>query len=179
MKLISTLIILLTVGINQVSAQKDSSAYETQRRKINRLLDERGNRFGQYESSLGKKTGIFGLKTKKDMQFSNDILRQIALTDNDIFSELKVLLDYKDFEKQQVETRAETVEGRIDRYQTTITRLQQENQKLRIQVEKSIAAYDNQKNYLLLLIISLIACVWYIFKLKKIPKIDVSGKKSV
>jgi hypothetical protein len=179
MKLISTLIILLTVGINQVSAQKDSSAYETQRRKINRLLDERGNRFGQYESSLGKKTGIFGLKTKKDMQFSNDILRQIALTDNDIFSELKVLLDYKDFEKQQVETRAETVEGRIDRYQTTITSLQQENQKLRIQVEKSIAAYDNQKNYLLLLIISLIACVWYIFKLKKIPKIDVSGKKSV
>jgi len=179
MKLISTLIILLTVGINQVSAQNDSSAYETQRRKINRLLDERGNRFGQYESSLGKKTGIFGLKTKKDMQFSNDILRQIALTDNDIFSELKVLLDYKDFEKQQVETRAETVEGRIDRYQTTITRLQQENQKLRIQVEKSIAAYDNQKNYLLLLIISLIACVWCIFKLKKIPKIDMSGKKSV
>ncbi len=170
MKLISTLIILLTVGINQVSAQNDSSAYETQRRKINRLLDERGNRFGQYESSLGKKTGIFGLKTKKDMQFSNDILRQIALTDNDIFSELKVLLDYKDFEKQQVETRAETVEGRIDRYQTTITRLQQENQKLRIQVEKSIAAYDNQKNYLLLLIISLIACVWYIFKLKKNTK---------
>lgn len=178
MKLIWIITILLNVGINQVSAQNDSSAYETQRKKINRLLDERSSKFGQYESSLGKKSGIFGLKTKKDMQFSNDILRQIAMTDNDIFSELKILLDYKDFEKQEVETRAETVEGRIDRYQTTITRLQQENQKLRTQAEKSIANYDKQKNYLLLLIISLIACIWYIFKLKKLPNIDMSGKKS-
>ncbi len=179
MKLILLFLILLTVRINQVSAQNDSSAYETQRRKINQLLDDRSNRFGQYESSLGKKTGIFGLKTKKDMQVSNDILRQIALTDNDIFSELKVLLDYKDFEKQQVETRAVIVEGRIDRFQTSITRLQQENQKLRTQADQSITDYDKQRNYLLLLFISLIACAFYILKLKKLPKIDVSGKKSV
>lgn len=171
-------LILLTIGINHVTAQNDSSAYETQRRKINQLLDERSNRFGQYESSLSKKTGIFGLKTKKDMQFSNDILRQIALTDNDIFSELKILLDYKDFEKQQVETRAVTVEGRIDRYQTSITRLQQENQKLRTQVDKYITDYDRQRNYLILLFICLIVCVWYILK-KKLPKTDMLGKKSL
>jgi hypothetical protein len=138
MKLIWIMAIILTVGINQVSAQNDSSAYETQRKKINQLLDERSSRFGQYESSLGKRSGIFGLKTKKDMQFSNDILRQIVLTDNDIFSELKILLDYKDFEKQQLETRAETVEGRIDRYQFTITDLQQENEKLRAEAAQSI-----------------------------------------
>jgi hypothetical protein len=83
------------------------------------------------------------------MQFSNDILRQIVLTDNDIFSELKILLDYKDFEKQQVETRAETVEGRIDRYQTTITGLQQENEKLRkLRQRKILPAYDKQTIYL-------------------------------
>ena len=176
MKLIWIITIILTFGITQVSAQNDSSAYETQRKKINQLLDERSSRFGQYESSLGKRSGIFGLKTKKDMQFSNDILRQIVLTDNDIFSELKILLDYKDFEKQQVETRAETVEGRIDRYQTTITGLQQENEKLRAKVEKNIADYDKQTIYLFVLIISLLASIWYIFKLKKLPKIDMPGK---
>ena len=113
------------------------------------------------------------------MQFSNDILRQIVLTDNDIFTELKILLDYKDFEKQQVETRAETVEGRIDRYQTTITGLQQENEKLRAEAEKNIANYENQTIYLLMLFISLFASIWYIFKLKKLPKIDMHGKNNV
>ena len=178
MKFIWIISIILTAGINQVSAQNDSSAYETQRKKINKLLDERSSRFGQYESSLGKRSGIFGLKTKKDMQFSNDILRQIVLKDNDIFSELKILLDYKDFEKQQVETRAETVEGRIDRFQITITGLQQENEKLRKESEKNIAAYDKQTIYLLILIISLFVSIWYIFKLKKLPKIDMPGKNN-
>jgi len=178
MKLIWIITIILTAAITQVSAQNDSSAYETQRKKINQLLDERSSRFGQYESSLGKRSGIFGLKTKKDMQFSNDILRQIVLTDNDIFTELKILLDYKDFEKQQVETRAETVEGRIDRYQTTITGLQQENEKLRAEKEKSISNYDKQTIYLFILIISLLASIWYIFKLKKLPKIDMPGKNN-
>jgi hypothetical protein len=178
MKFIWIISIILTAGITQVSAQNDSSAYETQRKKINRLLDERSSRFGQYESSLGKRSGIFGLKTKKDMQFSNDILRQIVLTDNDIFSELKILLDYKDFEKQKVETRAETVEGRIDRYQTTITGLQNENEKLRAEAEKNIADYEQQTIYLLILIISLFASIWYIFKLKKLPKIDMQRKNN-
>jgi hypothetical protein len=178
MKFIWIISIILTAGITKVSAQGDSSAYETQRKKINQLLDERSSRFGQYESSLGKRSGIFGLKTKKDMQFSNDILRQIVLTDNDIFSELKILLDYKDFEKQQVETRAETVEGRIDRFQITITGLQQENEKLRKESEKNIAAYDKQTIYLLILIISLFVSIWYIFKLKKLPKIDMPDKNN-
>ncbi len=126
--LITLIFYLLTVF--QLIAQNDSSAYQTQRLKINKLLDQRSERFGQYENSLGTRSGIFGLKTKRDMQTSNDILRQIVLTDNDIFSELQVLLNYKDLEKSEVLTRAETVEGRIERYQSTITRLQQENQKL-------------------------------------------------
>jgi hypothetical protein len=141
-------------------------------------LAERRSRFGQYENSLDKRTGIFGLKTKKDMQFSNDILRQIVLTDNDIFSELKILLDYKDLEKEQVKIKAETVEGRIGRYQTTITGLQQENEKLRTETEKKNEDYDKQSIYLLLLAISLFASIWYIFKLKILPKINITTQKN-
>jgi hypothetical protein len=178
MKLICINTVVLFFGINQVFAQSDSSAYEVQRIIINQLLAERSSRFGQYENSLDKRTGIFGLKTKKDMQFSNDILRQIVLTDNDIFSELKILLDYKDLEKEQVKIKAETVEGRIGRYQTTITGLQQENEKLRTETEKKNEDYDKQSIYLLLLAISLFASIWYIFKLKILPKINITTQKN-
>ena len=112
------------------------------------------------------------------MQFSNDILRQIVLTDNDIFSELKILLDYKDFEKQQLETRTETVEGRIDRYQFTITDLQKENEKLRAEAAQSIEENEKQNIYLLVLLFSLFASIWFIIKLKKLPKIDMPGKNN-
>jgi hypothetical protein len=160
-------------------AQKDSSAYQTQRIKINNLLDQRSERFGQYENSLGTRSGIFGLKTKRDMQASNDILRQIVLTDNDIFTELKVLLDYKDLEKSEVQTRAETVEGRIERYQSTITRLQQENQKLRTETDSHIIYQEKQYNYLIILIIALVLSAFYIYKLKKLPDGDIKNSKNI
>lgn len=177
MKLIGSFIIILLLTKSPVSAQNDSSAYEAQRNKINKLLNERSSRFGQYDNSLGKRSGIFGLKTKRDLQFSNDILRQIVLTDNDIFSELKVLMDYKDFEKKQVEARAETVEGRIDSYQTTITRLQQENEKLRVRSVKSDLHADKLFNYLLISVILLMITLFFI-GMKILRKSDKSGLKS-
>jgi hypothetical protein len=130
MRIVLITLISYFLTVFQLIAQNDSSAYQMQRLKINKLLDQRSERFGQYENSLGTRSGIFGLKTNRDMQTSNDILRQIVLTDNDIFSELQVLLNYKDLEKSEVLTQAETVEGRIERYQSTIAQLQQENQKL-------------------------------------------------
>ena len=151
-------------------AQKDSSAYLTQKYKINKLLDERSNVFGQYDQSLNRRTGIFGLKTKKDMQSSNDLLRQIVLTDNTIFSELKILLDFKDFEKKEIESRAESVESYIKNYQTTITRLQKENERLKIEGEEKDKRNDLLSIYLAVLVISLIILVFYVFKLKKFTK---------
>ncbi len=129
-------ILLFLFADETLLAQADTSAYNTQRNKINKLLSERSERFGQYDNSLTRRSGIFGLKTKRDMQASNDILTRIVLTDNQIFTELKILLDYKDFEKKEVESRAETVEGRVDRFQSTITRFQQQNDMLKSEVEE-------------------------------------------
>lgn len=178
MKLKYSFIIIQLFVFCQLSAQTDTSAYQTQRAKVNRLLAERSSRFGQYDTSLGKRSGIFGMKTKRDMQASNNILRQIVLTDNDIFSELKILLDYKDFEKKQVQEKAETIESRIDRYQTTITRLQQNNENLKIEAEKNLHKADKLFNYLLIILITLIIAIWYIVILKKLPKTDKSGLKN-
>lgn len=151
-------------------SQTDTSAYNVQRNKINQLLEERSSKFGQYDQSLTKRSGIFGLKTKRDMQSSNDILTQIVLTDNDIFSELKILLDYKDFEKKEVENRAETTEGRIDRFQGTITRLQQENDRLKTEIEKQ----ENQirRLWIYVLIAVIVALLLTFYTRKKLRNTD-------
>ena len=107
------------------------------------------------------------------MQASNDILTQIVVTDNNIFSELKILLDYKDFEKKEVEHRAETVEGRIDRFQTTITRLQQENEKLQADLQKQTGKSNRILIFLVSSILLLLIVVIYAIRLKNLRKADI------
>ena len=127
------------------SSQQRNTAYETQRNKVNELLDQRSARFGQFNESLQQRTGIFGLKTKKDMQASLDILQQIVLTDNDIFKETKRLLDFKDFENLQVTEQASEFDGRINGYIKTISKLQQEQQRLHDEIH---ALRQNNKRYI-------------------------------
>ncbi len=128
---------------------QDSTAYELQRNKINALLVERSAKFGQYDQSLNTKTGIFGLQAKRDIRNSNEILRQIALTDNNIFTELKVLLDYKDIQFQQVKTDVNNNQVRIDSYKKTIRDLQVKNEELLIFNKKA----EQKADYLALLTI--------------------------
>ena len=130
---------VLFFALNDAAAQlagNDTSSYEAQRQKVNELLQQRSARFGQFDESLKKRTGIFGLKTKKDMQASIDILKQIVLTDNDIFRETKMLLDYKDFEKSQIALQANEFDGRINGYIKTISKLQREHERLTSEIER-------------------------------------------
>ncbi|MDR6782575.1 FtsZ-binding cell division protein ZapB [Pedobacter africanus] len=123
--------LLLTAGLSAVAFQTDTSAYQTQRLRVNALLAERSARFGQYDESLNARTGIFGFQTKKDIRNSNEILRQIVLNDNNIFNELKVLMEYKDLEVRQVKTDANETSNRIQNYKQSIKTLQDQNQKLK------------------------------------------------
>jgi hypothetical protein len=135
--MIKVLLIFFSIGITiPTFAQVDTSAYGAQRSKINALLAERSIKFGQYEQSLNERTGIFGFQTKDDIRNSNEILRQITLNDNNIFKELKVLLDYKDLQVQQVQTAASTNAERIQSYMAAIKKLQDQNQLLRKQLEE-------------------------------------------
>jgi len=128
--LASCIILLSCIQAFAQQSAPDTSGYEQQRQKVNNLLAQRSARFGQFDESLHKRTGIFGLKTKKDMQASIDILKQIVLTDNDIFRETKMLLDYKEFEKSQIAQQAFEFDGRINGYIKTISKLQREQERL-------------------------------------------------
>ncbi len=133
---------------------QDTSAYELQRSKINALLTDRSEKFGQYDQSLNTRTGIFGFQTKRDIKNSNEILRQIALNDNAIFKELKILLDYKDLQMQEVKTVSTTNDERIQNYRRTIKGLQDQNQELGNKLEKN--EKDKDLSFVLLVLFLLV-----------------------
>lgn len=138
-----------------ISYAQEASAHEIQRAKINALLAERSAKFGQYDASLNARTGIFGLQTKRDIRNSNEILRQIVLNDNEVFTQLKVLMDYKDLEVEQVKTVASTTSENILNYRKTIKSLQDQNQIL----TKSQDKIENSRDLAYLLMsIFVIAC---------------------
>lgn len=134
----------------------DSLAYESQRYKINSMLNSRSQKFGLYTESLNSKTGIFGLKTKKDMQKSIDILKDIIQTDNAILKETKVLLDYKNFEQQKIVVKSKETDSKNIAYMRTINKLQDELEKVR---EEMKSHKDNSRFYQILSIILILLII--------------------
>lgn len=150
------LILLMPVFSYAQSPLNTDSAFEDQRQRVNKLLNERNHKFGEYDTSLLQKTGIFGLfKSKGDMQKSIDILKQIVITDNNIFLETRKLLDLKDSERAHFEQLASSYDDQITAYMKTISKLQAENEKLR-QTISSLEEEDHDNNTYLYLSIMLI-----------------------
>jgi len=133
----------------------DSVAYQQQREKINAMLAQRTAKFGQYDESLKKHTGIFGFQTKKDIRRSNDILMDIVKTDNEIYSELKILLEYRTFQQKQVQTRSKETEINTLGYMTTINTMRSQMDALRRNSQKQEEEQIKTRNNLVLVIIAL------------------------
>jgi hypothetical protein len=155
--------ILALLGINTYA--QDTAAYNLQRNKINAMLAERSARFGQYDESLNARTGIFGFQTKRDIKNSNEILRQIAINDNNIFTELKVLLDYKDLQFQQVKSDVDHNQIRIDSYKKTIRDLQVKNEEL-LNYNQKISKNIGYLQLLVFALVVLVAVGYFIIRKK-------------
>ena len=148
-----------------------SSSFEDQRQRVNNLLNERSKKFGEYDISLEKKSGIFGLfKSKNDMQKSIDILKQIVINDNNIFIETKKLLELKDSEKEKFEKLANEYDEQVTAYVKTIATLQNENDKLRKQINDLNNQEDSNSTYsymYILIIISLTVIIFFLYRQMK------------
>lgn len=160
---------------DSTSLKADSLTFEAQRERVNELLNERSRRFGEYDQSLEKKTGVFGLfKTKGDMQKSIDILREVVLNDNGIFLETRKLLDLKDAQSERYQRLAGEYDSQVSAYMKTITKLQNENDKLRKELD-SMESSESGSGIMLyvagLLIISLIIVLIYQYNKHKPKKL--------
>ena len=172
---IAFFIVQLVQAQDSTAVKADSLTFEAQRERVNQLLNERSRRFGEYDQSLEKKTGVFGLfKTKKDMQKSIDILRQVVLNDNNIFLETRKLLDLKDAQSERYQRLANEYDMQVSAYMKTITKLQNENDKLREEL-KSMESTDTGNGVLIYLavivIIALIILLIYQYNRHKPKKL--------
>lgn len=70
-----------------------------ERLNLQNLLAERAKNFSEYTSSIQKRSGIFGNKTRRDIEKSNEVLIDIVTLDNSIMDALNRALSYKTFEK--------------------------------------------------------------------------------
>lgn len=139
--------LITTIGaFAQSPVNSDSVAYQRQRQKINNMLTARKQKFGQYEQSLGQHTGIFGFQTKDDIRRSAGILMDIAKTDDAIFKELKILLEYRDFQQRQIQSHSKEAETTAAGYMRVITHLQQQNARLKQQVKSTEDHYNTKQN---------------------------------
>jgi len=166
------LIFLLSFFIAGAYAQSssDSLAYQVQRKKVNSMLAVRKQKFGEYDQSLNKHTGIFGIQTKKDIRNSNDILMDIVKTDDQIFVQLKVLLDYTMFQQKQVQSHAVAADSSSVNYITTINKLQASNDKLTQLLAAEYVQEQRKSQIATGIIIALIVGVLLLLRAKYVKK---------
>jgi cell division protein FtsX len=165
--LIGIILFLFTDLEAQTNAQvsADSIAYQLQRKKINSMLDMRKVRFGQYSQSLSEHTGIFGFQTKSDIRRSNDILMDIVKTDDNIYKELKILLEYRAFQQRQIQNHSKEAETINQNYVNLISKLRQQNTTL-----KAAAQSDKtmQRIYILIIVLMIASILFLISRKSKL-----------
>ncbi|WP_073400257.1 hypothetical protein [Mucilaginibacter sp. OK098] len=154
----------------------DSIAYKLQRKKINTMLAQRAQKFGQYDESLTKRTGIFGFQTKKDIRRSNDILMDIVKTDNDVYRELKILFDYRVFQQTQIQDHSRETEQSTLGYMITINKLRKQIEVLKADAEEQRQQDEKIRNILIITVLALAAFIFLMFAFRKRKRTPVKRK---
>ncbi|MDB5152104.1 MAG: hypothetical protein JWR54_855 [Mucilaginibacter sp.] len=168
-----TSVCLLCILGSYTFAQKvntDSLTYQLQRAKINQMLDVRKQKFGWYDQSLSKHTGIFGLQTKKDIRRSNEILMDIVKTDDDLFREIKILMDYRIFQQQQVQSHSMETENVNLGFMNTINRLRQQIDQLKQDAQKEKEHQVGILRTFIILFVLMLGSILYLLLKKRAVK---------
>jgi hypothetical protein len=168
---------LLSIGVF-AQVNTDSVAYSRQRSKINAMLAARKTKFSQYDSSLNKHTGIFGMETKNDIRRSNEILMDIVDTDDEIFTKLKTLFDYRtsqlnytSFQNKQVEKNAQEIEKTRVAYMNTINRFRNENEALNKRLLQQTAEAEKKQRLYLIVFVFMFASILVLLVLYRKRKV--------
>jgi hypothetical protein len=173
-KIILTLFIFLLTATVIAQQHTDSLAYQLQRTKINAMLAQRAQKFGQYDKSLSMHTGIFGLQTKRDIRRSNGILMDIVKTDDDIYKQIKILLDFRAFEQTQVQTKSHEIQESQIGYMTTINKLRNQIDKLNADAIKQQQENDElRRNFI---IAAIVAGLFLLLLLRRRKKTAIKPK---
>jgi hypothetical protein len=156
----------ISPAIALAQANSDSVAYQLERKKINVMLSQRAIKFGQYDESLSMHTGIFGLQTKKDIRRSNDILMDIVKTDDAIYKEIKILLDFRAFQQTVVQTHSKEAEESNIGFMTTINKLRNQVDQLKTESKRQQKEQEKTKLRFIIILILMFASILYLLTRK-------------
>jgi hypothetical protein len=120
---------LMSAGIilSQDRTAQDRSA---DRAELQKRLEERQKKFDAYSESLKKRSGFFGGKSKADIQHSNAVLRDIIETDNKIISVLNRVVDFRTYEKVNMNYDLLSCNERVTNLQNAVEMLNNRASKL-------------------------------------------------
>ena len=90
---------LLLSAVTVLSQERTTQDRTADRAELQKRLEERQKKFDAYSESLKKRSGFFGGKSKADIQHSNAVLRDIIETDNQIIKVLNRVVDFRTYEK--------------------------------------------------------------------------------
>jgi hypothetical protein len=147
-------------------AGSDSLAYQLQRKKINGMLAQRAQKFGQYDQSLKMHTGIFGLQTKKDIKRSQGILMDIIRTDDAVYRELKILLEFRTYQQSQVQSHYKQADNSNTGFMTTINKLRQDNDRLKAEAQEQQHQQARTKNIFIIVFVLMLASILFLVSRK-------------
>jgi hypothetical protein len=88
--------ILLFISLSAFAQERST---DQDRRELQDLLTVRKEKFDAYAQSLERRSGIFGGKTKGDLKASQSVLIDIVETDNKIIRSLNRVVDFRNYEK--------------------------------------------------------------------------------
>lgn len=123
MKKIFLLGLILLVSVTGALPQEKTQNRTADREELHKLLQERKKKFDSYSESLKKRSGIFGGKTKTDMQRSNNVLIDIIESDNKIISVLNRVVDFKTYEKVNMNYDLLSCNERVENLQHAVAAL--------------------------------------------------------
>lgn len=159
----SLAIIMLLAGI-----QSGAQSTNADKQELYKLLQQRREKFDAYAASIEKHSGIFGNKTKKDMKQSNQVLTAIVQTDNQIISLLNRTVDFKNYEKINLNYDTQAQQEKANKLIHSVDTLQKQLQVVKYQ-NRSLISEHQRTQVILFFAVTCSICLLVIllYKLKK------------
>ena len=166
MKLPTILILFvcaIVISPGTIHADERSAA----RKELFELLENRQKLFDNYNSSLKKKSGIFGNRTKNDMRASHATLQDIVDIDNKIMNSLKRVIDTKNYEKTSLTYDQISNQDRINNLLKVNEVTLKQNEKLLDEKKELKSEILLMKFYLVILILIIAGLLYMLLRRRK------------
>lgn len=149
-----------------VSAVDAQSAPDSDKQLLFQILKERQEKFSAYTKSLDESSGIFGMKTKKDLKNSNAILIEIVKLDNRLIAVLNRQLNYKDYEKTTMNYQGLDDQKKLDLLEQNIQFSENKIKELNAKLLEDQQQIKN-RNRLIVVLILILSALFYLIKIRK------------